>query len=308
MRVAITGATGLIGTALVAALKERGDTPVALSRNAARARRALDVEAVDWDPLAGPAPFGELGSVDAVVNLAGEQIAQRWTTDVKQRLRASRVTATENLVAGLRAGDDPPSTLISGSAAGYYGDRGSDELDESAAPGDDFLASLCVDWEAAAQAASADPKLRVVIVRTGVVLDRHGGALQKLLPPFRLGLGGPVAGGGQYMPWVTLEDLVGILLAALDGAPGGSGLEWSGPVNGCAPGVVTNAEFSRALGRVLHRPAVIPVPRLGLKLLFGEMSSVLTASERMVPARTLELGYEFHQTDVEQALRSVLAD
>jgi uncharacterized protein (TIGR01777 family) len=186
--------------------------------------------------------------------------------------------------------------LVSASAAGYYGDRGSEELDESSRPGDDFLASLCVDWEAAADAAA----VRVVKVRTGVVLGREGGALKKMLPPFRAGLGGPIAGGRQYMPWISLEDIVGIYLAAL------SDDSWSGPVNGSAPSPATNAEFTRALGRKLKRPTVLPIPALALKALYGEMASTVTGSQRMVPRRALELGYDFRHATLDDALRSAL--
>jgi uncharacterized protein (TIGR01777 family) len=289
MRVAITGATGLIGSRLVARLSERGDSVVAISRSPDRARAQLGIEAVGLKDAS-------LSGVDAVVNLAGEPIDQRWSARVKERIRSSRVKGTHELVARLEASDPRPAAIISASAAGYYGDRGADELDESEPPGDDFLASVCVDWERAADAAT----VRVVKIRTGVVLDRAGGALRKMLPPFRAGLGGPVAGGRQYMPWIALEDLVGIYAAAL------ATDAWSGPVNACAPGGVTNAEFSRVLGRVLRRPAIIPIPGFAPKLLYGEMASVVTASQRMVPRRALELGYEFRHTQLDDALRAAL--
>jgi uncharacterized protein (TIGR01777 family) len=274
MKVAITGAGGFIGSRLSAELKSRGHAVVALPRGKP----------------------GDLSGVDAVVNLAGEPVAQRWTAAAKERIRASRVEGTTTLAAAIAAADPRPRMLASASAAGYYGDRGAAELDESAAPGDDFLASLCVEWERAADGAG----VRVVKVRTGVVLHRSGGALKTMLPPFRAGVGGPVAGGRQYMPWISLDDLVGIYLSAL------SEDTWSGPVNGCAPRPCTNAEFARALGRALKRPAVVPVPALALKVLFGEMSSVLTASQRMVPRRALELGYEFRHRDLDAGLRAAL--
>jgi hypothetical protein len=296
MRIAITGATGLIGSRLVAALKARGDSVVALSRDPERARERLGVEAAGPDPATGAAPVAVLSGADAVVNLAGEPVAQRWSADAKKRIRASRVDRTERLVAALALADPQPGVLVSASAAGYYGDRGPDELDESAPPADDFLASLCVDWERAADGAG----VRVVKVRTGVVLHRAGGALKTMLPPFRLGLGGPIAGGRQYMPWISLDDIVGIYLAAL------SNDTWSGPVNGSAPASATNAEFSGALGRALKRPALLPIPGFAVKALFGEMASVVIASQRMVPRRALELGYEFRHAALEDALRAAL--
>ena len=274
MNVAITGATGLIGSRLVAELSRRGDSVVALPRGAPR----------------------DLSGVDAVVNLAGEPIAQRWTAAAKERIRSSRVDGTKALAAAVTASDPQPRVLVSASAAGYYGDRGSEELDESAVAGDDFLASLCVEWESAADAAD----VRVVKIRTGVVLGRGGGALKQMLPPFRAGLGGPIAGGRQYMSWISLEDIVGVYMSAL------SNEAWSGPVNACAPSPATNAEFARALGRALKRPAVLPVPALALKALYGEMASVVTASQRMVPRRALELGYEFAHAELDAGLRAAL--
>ena len=307
MRVGITGATGLIGTRLVSALKQRGDSVVALSRDPERARQTLGTDAVGWDPSSGPAPEQTLSELDGVVNLAGEPVAQRWTAGAKELIRSSRVLGTQHLVEGLQAAWPRPRVLVSISAAGYYGDRGSELLDESAPPGNDFLASVCVEWESVANRA-AELGVRVVIARLGVVLDRHGGALQKMLPAFKSFVGGPVAGGRQYMPWINLNDVVGILTAALEGtgaATGGPSL-WSGPVNACAPSPATNAEFSHALGQALHRPSAIPVPGFALRRMFGEMSTALTASQRMVPARTLELGYEFRYPGLEEGLRAAL--
>jgi uncharacterized protein (TIGR01777 family) len=299
MKVAVTGATGLIGRRLVAALLGRGDEVVALSRSGSALEGATVIQ---WDPLSGPAPA--VPGVDGVVHLAGEPIAQRWTDEVKQRIRASRVLGTENLVSGLEAWEPRPKVLVSTSAAGFYGDRGSELLEESARPGpdDDFLASVCVAWETAAGAAS-DLGVRVVVLRNGVVLDRHGGALARMLGPFRAALGGPVAGGRQYLSWIAVDDTVGLYLAALDGSEW-----WSGPINACSPAVVTNAEFARALGRALHRPAVMPLPGFVLRIMFGEMSSALTASQRMVPARAVGLGYEFQQPELAEALEAVLSE
>jgi uncharacterized protein len=306
VRVIITGASGLIGSVLVAELREHGAEVTVLSRDPSRAREALGVEAVGWDPLEEPAPVQALAGADAVVHLAGENIAQRWSAQAKRAIRESRVTGTRNLLAGLEAagreGDGQrPHALVSGSAVGYYGPRGEEPLDEDSPAGSDFLAETCVAWEAEAQKASA-LGMRVVLIRTGVVLDREGGALAKMLPPFRLGVGGPVAGGGQYMSWVHREDLVGMICAALQDE------RWSGPVNGTAPGPVTNREFSHALGHALHRPSLLPVPGFALGLLYGEMAEIVTTGARVMPAKPLVLGYDFRHPELDEALRSALAN
>jgi uncharacterized protein len=300
MRVTITGATGLIGTRLVGELTGRGDEVTVLSRSPDRAHAALGVEAVGWDPERGPAPVAALSGRDGIVHLAGESIAQRWSNDVKVRLRRSRELGTENLVLGLREADPRPSVLVSSSATGYYGSRGDEELDERSAPGEGFLADVCVAWERAAQRAS-ELGLRVVTPRTGVVLDAEGGALAKMLPFFRAGAGGPVAGGRQWLPWIHADDLVGMLIAALDDE------RWSGPVNATA-GAVTNKAFSRALGRALRRPAIAPVPGLAVKLLYGEMAQLVTEGQRAEPRRAAELGYRFRHPGLDEALRSALGD
>ncbi len=295
MRITVTGGTGRVGRRLVERLRARGDEVTTLSRSPSTP------DAVRWDPSAEPAPVSALSGRDAVVHLAGEDVAQRWSDDAKRRIRESRELGTRNLVAGLAAADPRPAVLVSGSASGYYGPRdGAEPVDETAAPGDDFLAQVCVAWEREAQAAEAFG-VRVVRLRTGIVLDAEGGALAKMLPPFRAGVGGPVAGGRQAMPWIHLDDEVGLICAALDG-----GAAWSGPVNASAPSPVTNAEFSKALGRVLRRPAVLPVPALAIRALFGEMGSIVTTGVRMVPARALELGYSFAHPELDEALRSTL--
>lgn len=301
MRVTLTGATGLIGARLVAALQARGDEITVLTRSPQKARATLqDVQAVAWaDPTAQPAPVAALSGRDAVVHLAGEPVAQRWSADAKRRIDDSRLLGTRNLVAGMRAAGQIPPLLVSSSAVGYYGPRGDEQLPEDTPPGDDFLAQVCVGWEREAQRAG-EAGARVVLVRTGVVLDAGGGALAKMLPPFKLGIGGPVAGGRQYIPWIHLDDLVGIYVQAIDD------VSWSGPVNGCAPAPVTNAELSKALGRVLGRPAFAPVPAFAIRLLYGEMAEIVTQGQRAVPRRTTELGYRFVHTDVEPALRSAL--
>jgi uncharacterized protein (TIGR01777 family) len=299
MRVTATGATGLIGTRLVNALKARGDEVTVLSRNPGKARAALGVEAVAWDPEAGPAPTDALSGRDAVVHLAGENVAQRWTKSSRERIRSSRELGTRNLVAGLREADPRPGTLVSSSAVGYYGSRREEVVDEDTPAGDGFLADVCRVWEREAQAAS-ELGVRVVNVRTGVVLDKDGGALAKMLPPFKLGIGGPVAGGRQYLPWIHADDLVGIYLAAIDGDG------WSGPVNATAPEPVTNSVFSKALGRALKRPAIAPVPALAIRALYGDMAEIVTEGQRAVPRRALGLGYEFRHPDLDEALADAL--
>ena len=300
MRVAVTGATGMIGRAVVAELLERGDEVVALSRDAGRARQSLpgEVEVHEWAaPAREPAPPGALEGAGGVVHLLGETVAQRWTERARREIRESRVAGTRNLVAGLREAQPRPRVLVSQSASGYYGARGDEPVDESGAAGDDFLARVVVDWEAEARKAE-ELGLRLVIARTGVVLSAGGGALEKMLPPFKLGVGGPVAGGRQYVPWVHADDVAGALLFCLDTDAA------SGPVNVAAPEPVTNRELSKALGRVLRRPALAPVPAFAVKLLYGEMAQVVTTGVRMVPLRLTELGYEFRRPGLEEALRS----
>lgn len=281
MRIAITGATGLIGSRLSTALKTRGDEVTAISLRS------------------GPPSPAALAGADAVVHLAGEPVAQRWSKDARERIRSSRTEGTRGLVEAIAAADPRPRALVSSSAVGYYGKRGDERLDEDAAPGDDFLAEVCVAWEREANAA-AELGVRVVTVRTGVVLDRSGGALEKMLPPFKLGIGGPVAGGRQYLPWIHIDDLVGIYVAAIDHD------SWSGPVNASAPEPVTNAQFSKALGRALHRPAFAPVPALAIRALYGDMAEIVTEGQRAIPRRPLELGYAFAHPDLDEALSDAL--
>ena len=300
MNVTLTGATGLIGTKLVRALRDRGDAVTVLSRSPDKAGAALGVDAVAWDPLAGPAPAAALAGRDAVVHLAGEPVAQRWNAEVKQAIRDSRETGTRNLVEGLRAvGAGGPAVLVSSSAVGYYGRHGDEPVPESMPAGDDFLAGVCVVWEREAQRAS-ELGVRTVTIRTGVVLDASGGALKTMLPPFRMGVGGPVAGGRQYLPWIHVDDLVGLYLTALDDP------SWSGAYNGSAPEPVTNKEFSRALGHALHRPAIAPVPAFALRLRYGDMADIVTEGQRAVPERALAGGYAFQHPDLAEALADTL--
>ena len=299
MRVTLTGATGGIGRGLAEALIARGDEVTALTRSPERAAGRLPqgVAAVGWDPVAGPAPAEALAGRDAVVNLAGENVAQRWTSEVKQRIRASRELGTRNLVEGLRTAQPRPAALISGSASGYSGPHGDERIGEDAPAGDDFLAAVSVAWEREALEAEG-LGMRVAIVRTGIVLDADSGALATMLTPFKLGVGGPVAGGRQYMPWIHREDEIGLLLAALDN-PG-----FSGPVNGSAPEPATYRDFSRALGRALHRPAFAPIPAAAIKVLYGDMAQIVVKGVRMVPGRAAELGYTFRHPDLDEALGS----
>ena len=304
MRVVVSGATGTIGQALVSALLARGEEVVALSRDAGRARQALgdEVESHAWPrPTDEPPPEAALAGADAVVHLLGEPIAQRWTDDSKEAIRESRVRSTRLLVAGLAgiSPDQRPRTLVSQSAVGFYGPRGDEKLAEDAPAGNDFLAEVVVAWEHEALAA-ASSGVRVVVTRTGVVLSPSGGALAKMLPFFRLGIGGPVAGGRQYVPWVHLDDVVGAMLFCA-GRP-----EATGPVNLTAPNPVTNTELSKILGRVLKRPAFLPVPGLAVKSLYGEMAEIVITGQRAVPAVLERLGYGFRHPYLEAALRDVL--
>jgi uncharacterized protein (TIGR01777 family) len=302
MKVTVTGATGTLGAQLVKLLGSRGDEVTVLSRNADSAREKLGtaVRALEWkSPKSEAPPTESLAGQEAVIHLLGEPVAQRWSEDSKREIRESRVLSTRNLVAALRDVNaaERPKVLVSQSATGWYGPRGHEPVDESEPAAGDFLAQVCVEWEAEARAAE-ELGMRVALTRTGVVLSEDGGALEKMLPPFKLGVGGPVAGGEQYVPWIHTDDVVGALAFALDteGA--------SGPVNLTAPEPVTNRELSKALGRVLKRPAVAPVPALAIKALYGEMAIIVTTGVRAVPKRLQELGYVFRQPDLEGALRS----
>jgi uncharacterized protein len=304
MRVLITGATGTLGLALADALRTRGDQVVALSRDPERGQRVLGdgVEVHGWpQPTSAPPPAEALAGADGVVHLLGEPIAQRWSDDAKQRIRDSRILSTRHLVTGLNALSDAdrPAVLVSQSAVGYYGSRGDAPLDETAPAGHDFLADIVVGWEREATAASGT--VRVTYMRTGVVLSPSGGALAKMLPFFKLGIGGPVAGGKQYVPWIHLDDVVGGLICCLDEGSA------AGPVNLTAPQPVTNADLSRALGHVLGRPALLPVPGFAVKALYGEMADIVISGQRALPARLGELGYDFRHTEVEAALADVLS-
>jgi uncharacterized protein len=296
MRAVVTGATGFIGGQLLKRIAE----PVVLSRHPERARQALGgIEVHGWDPLSGPPPADAFRAAQAVFHLAGDPVAEgRWTAEKKRRLRASRVEGTANLVRALEGLSDRPPVLVSASAVGFYGSRGDELLDESAAPGNDFLADICRGWEEAS-ARAVPLGIRVVNPRIGIVLG-HGGALDKMLPPFKFGLGGRLGHGRQWMPWVHVDDVVGLLLHAVEHA------DISGPMNATAPQPVTNREFTRVLAGVLHRPAIFPVPEFALRLLMGDFAEVLVSSQRTVPRVAQQSGYRFQYPELRAALQAIV--
>ena len=301
MKALVTGATGFVGPRLLRLLNK----PVVVSRNPDRAKQSIGHLAgriVRWDPLEGPPPPEAFEGIDVVYHLAGESVAgARWTSAQKARIRDSRVVGTRHLVQGIAQAAVRPATLVSASAVGYYGSRGDEELTESATPADDFLARVCVEWEREALAA-ADLGVRVVTARTGIVLGSgSGGALAKMLTPFKLGAGGPLGNGRQWMPWVHVADLARLYVHAADHG------EIRGPMNAVAPQPVRNSEFTKALARQLHRPAFMPAPYLGLRLVFGEFAQVLFASQRVIPQVALDTGFAFQYPDITSALREILA-
>ncbi|HEU4564499.1 MAG TPA: TIGR01777 family oxidoreductase [Gemmatimonadaceae bacterium] len=296
-RIVVTGATGFIGGALLPALEARGWSVARVVRSAASAR---DGDIV-WDPAGGVVDAAQLDGVDAVVHLAGEPIAQRWSAEAKRRIRESRVQGTRTLVRTIARLDRPPRVLVSASAIGVYGDRGDELLDESSPPGRDFLAEVARAWESEA-AGAASARTRVVSPRFGIVLAERGGALAKMLPAFRLGGGGRLGDGRQWMSWVSLDDLVASIVFALEHE------ELEGAVNVVAPNPVTNAEFTDTLGRVLGRPTLVHVPAFALRLMFGEMAdATLLASQRVAPRRLEGAGFRFRHARLEEALRAALA-
>jgi uncharacterized protein (TIGR01777 family) len=295
MVIALSGSSGLIGSALTVALEQEGHEVRRLVRRAVRS--PYDVS---WDPDAGTIDVARLAGVDAAVNLAGENLAQRWTDDVKQRIRASRVKSTALLSASLAGLPVKPRVLLSGSAVGIYGDRGDEELDEESALGTDFLSRVCKDWEQSTARAS-DAGIRVAHLRTGLVLARDGGALPRMLMPFRLGVGGRLGNGRQWMSWISLTDVVAAICFLLTADA------IAGPVNMVAPNPATNAEFTRTLAAVMHRPALFAVPKFALELALGEMADeTVLASQRVRPRRLLAANYSFRESALERALRTEL--
>ena len=279
MKVLLLGGSGFVGTHLRKALAARGDEVMTASLRDPRAAASI------------------AATCDAVVNLAGEPIAQRWNESVKQRIEASRVDAPRQLLDALAQSDRRTAVYVSASAIGYYGTSETETFVEESPPGDDFLARVCVAWEREASRAHAFG-MRVALIRTGVALGTDGGALQKMLPPFRLGIGGIIGSGRQWFSWVHVDDLMGIYLMALDGA--------GGPLNASAPNPVTNAEFTKALGAALHRPVALPVPTIALRAMLGEGASMLLEGQRVLPRRTQELGYRFRFAALTDALANLL--
>jgi uncharacterized protein len=297
MDVLVTGSSGFIGSALVETLAETGHRPIRAVRTD---RVPSGVDAIAWDPDAGKIDAGALEGIDGVVHLAGAGIGdKRWTDDRKRLIVESRTAPTRLLAETLAGLQRPPPVLVSGSAIGYYGDRADEPRDEGAPPGDDFVADVCVRWEAAARPAG-DAGIRLVTIRTGLVLGRGGGLLDRLLTPFRLGAGGRLGDGKQWMSWISIEDEVDAILHALR-TP-----ELSGPTNLTAPHPVTNAEFTRTLARVVHRPAVLPTPLLPLKALYGEelVTHLLLASQNVLPERLTASRFSFEHPTLEAALRA----
>ncbi len=299
MRILVTGASGLIGSALVSALAGAGHEVVRLVRGGGRRRAGTVV----WDPGAGTIDHAGLEGSDAVVHLAGENIAAgRWTAARKARIRDSRVEGTRLLAEALAGLATPPHTFVAASAIGYYGHRGRDEVDEDSAPGAGFLADVCREWEGAT-APAVQRDIRVVHLRIGVVLSADGGALATMLPPFRLGLGGPVGSGNQYMSWIAIDDVVAAVQFAL------TTTALAGPVNAVAPQPVPNREFVQTLARVLGRPALVPFPAFAVRTLFGEMGEeLLLSSTRVIPHRLQEAGFTFRFPELEPALRHLLGN
>lgn len=298
MRIAITGATGLVGGKLTRRLVDRGDEVVALTRDPERAAGVLPegAHAAAWTPDNPDALAESLSGTDAVVGLAGEPVlGRRWNKKVKEEIRASRVEGTRVLVAAMEAAEDGPRALVNASAVGYYGPRGSEEIAEDAPPGNDYLAEVCVAWEGAAREAE-NFGARVVLLRIGIVLSQDGGALPRMLPPFRFFVGGRIGNGRQGFPWIHVDDLVGMMLFALDND------DLAGPINGTAPHPVSNGEFSKALGKALGRPSWLPVPRPVLRIVMGPAAKILAAGQMPVPRRMLEAGYEFKYPQLDAAL------
>jgi uncharacterized protein (TIGR01777 family) len=302
VKVLVTGATGLIGSALCDSLLSRGDEVVGLTRNPGKARPAKPgITWHAWEPTLERPAAEAFDGVNGVVNLVGERIDQRWTDAAKQKIMETRRTGTHNLVQAIAGLEKRPAVLVNQSAVGYYGDRGGDLVDEAEGPGgESFDSKVVEEWERAAHEIDATG-VRLVVARSGQILDAGGGMLAQLLPPFKLGLGGPLAGGSQYISWIHADDEIGILLWALDSK------NVSGVVNATAPNPATNRDFSKALGRALGRPAVVPVPGFVLDLKFGgEFGAVLKGGQRVIPKRTLELGYEFKFPQLDRALKDLL--
>jgi uncharacterized protein (TIGR01777 family) len=298
MRVVVAGGTGFIGRRLVVRLREKGHEVAVLSRGIGAAGLPPEVHVIPW--VEGTAWESAVDGTDGIINLAGENVARRWTAPAKDRILRSRLDGIAKLSAAIGRAKRRPAVLVSASAVGFYGARGDEELTEMAAPGDDFLARTCVAWEGAARTLEI-AGVRVVRVRIGVVLAKDGGALAKMLPAFRAFVGGPVGSGEQWMSWIHRDDLVDLIAFSLENP------EASGVLNGTAPNPVRNRDFAAALGRVLHRPAIAPAPAAAVRLVFGEMATVVLDGQRVVPKRALDLGFRFRFPDLDTALRDALA-
>ncbi len=300
MRIVVTGATGFIGAHLSRTLSERGDEVIGLSRDPdSVARRAPGVSrAYAWDPMSEPAPAEALEQAAAVVHLAGESVVGRWSEAKRRAIRDTRVLGTRNLVAGIVRRENKPRVLVSASAIGFYGDRAGEELTEQSSGGNDYLASVCRQWEEEALKIKAlGPRL--VRIRTGIVLARDGGALGAMLLPFQLGLGGPLGSGEQWWSWIHRDDLVTLIIHSIDNNIDGI---W----NGTAPNPVTQKEFARVLGRVLRRPAFLPAPAFALKLILGGFAAELLSSKKALPRAPEASGVVFKYRELEPALREIL--
>jgi uncharacterized protein len=307
MRLFLMGGTGLVGSRLLRHLLDRKDDVVLLTRRPEVARQKWGdaLKVVEGDPMQAGAWAGAVEDCDAVVNLVGEGIFnRRWRAAFRQLLHDSRVKSTENVVQALgkspRTAAGQPKILVNASAIGYYGPHRDEELTEDSPPGDDFLARLCVDWEKAARGVEAHG-VRLAIVRVGVVLDRAGGALRQMITPFKFFVGGPVGSGRQYVSWIHHEDLVGLILLALDNA------DAAGVLNGTAPEPVTNKRFAKALGRALGRPSFLPTPKFMLRLMLGKVASVVTTGQRVLPRRALGLGYQFQFPEIDGAMKAAVS-
>jgi uncharacterized protein (TIGR01777 family) len=307
MRVFITGGTGLVGSRLIRRLRQRQDQVVVLTRRPEVAQQKLDSACtiVTGDPMQADDWMKAIDECDAVINLAGEGIFnRRWSRRFKQLLYDSRIKTTENVAAAVsknpRTAAGTARTLVNASAIGYYGPRGDEEVTEETGAGDDFLARLCVDWEKAARAVEPSG-VRLAILRVGVVLDREGGALRQMLRPFKMFVGGPVGSGKQWISWIHHADMVGLLLLALDND------QARGPINATAPWPETNRNFSKALGRALHRPSFLRTPKFALRVMLGQVAQVVTTGQRVLPKRALALDYTFKFAQIDAALKDVLA-